>query len=454
MINSLAAGILISLALMFVILLKLVVVDRKLKSKDQGDLLTGLVVAASLFILLAFIFQIVFIARLFKKIPEKDHIADAIEGLMNPFIAISAVIVTGLAFYAQYKANKQIAEQHKWDKFESQFYEMLRLHKENVNEMIIEGYEKDHSIDQKDVRLKYIKATKDKGNNKETTVDPNLTIKDISGRKVFYLMLKEFKAIYCVLKKIYILQGGTQLIHQKEYIFEKKDKHIADIFFRLAYTVFFHGKNDFIEEYNSEELMPLKEIHPVTYLNRVKHEFEILRTCHKQGVRYIREYIKGGKKSEVLEMTFSYKPFGGHQIRFPHYYRHMFSMVKHVVTAPQDLLTYEDKRRYLKIFRAQLSNHELVLLYYNWLAKFGSEWEQPELEKGNRYFTDYRMLHNINGNLVLKMFSPSVLFKKEQYSNFLYRDDSPDNDLLFELGDSVASKLSSAENQKRKKQQL
>lgn len=87
----------------------------------------------------------------------KGEIGDTFGGLMSPFINLSAVIVTGLAFYMQYRANrlqvhifrKQLNEDQqqfqdeqnvqrqnvRYQQFESQFYEMLRLHKENVNEI-------------------------------------------------------------------------------------------------------------------------------------------------------------------------------------------------------------------------------------------------------------------------------------------------------------------------------
>ncbi len=91
------------------------------------------------------------------------QIGDTIGGLMNPFIALAGVIVTGLAFYIQYKANLQQRElfikgqeesnkqlqiqidnqnkQTRRQPFESQFYEMLKLHRENINEMKINGYD-------------------------------------------------------------------------------------------------------------------------------------------------------------------------------------------------------------------------------------------------------------------------------------------------------------------------
>src|SRR5687768_8996458 len=74
------------------------------------------------------------------------QIGDTIGGLMSPFINLSAVIVTGLAFYMQYRANKlqvqifndQIKQteiqfrheqlyqekQYQMQQFESQFFEM------------------------------------------------------------------------------------------------------------------------------------------------------------------------------------------------------------------------------------------------------------------------------------------------------------------------------------------
>lgn len=78
---------------------------------------------------------------------------------MNPFVALAGVIVTGLAFYIQYKANLLQREsfveeqkesknqlqlqidnqnrQNRFQQFESQFYEMLKLHRENITEMRI-----------------------------------------------------------------------------------------------------------------------------------------------------------------------------------------------------------------------------------------------------------------------------------------------------------------------------
>jgi len=48
-------------------------------------------------------------------------------GFVAPFVAVAAVITIGLAFFMQYQL----------DKFESQFYEILSLHKENLLDEVL-----------------------------------------------------------------------------------------------------------------------------------------------------------------------------------------------------------------------------------------------------------------------------------------------------------------------------
>ncbi|MTG98201.1 hypothetical protein GJV76_08675 [Myroides sp. BIT-d1] len=69
-----------------------------------------------------------------------SDLGSAVDGLTAPFIGIAAAVLTFLAFKMQVIANEQVQKQFELQQFESQFYELLRLHKENVNEMVIQGY--------------------------------------------------------------------------------------------------------------------------------------------------------------------------------------------------------------------------------------------------------------------------------------------------------------------------
>ena len=72
------------------------------------------------------------------------EVGDTIGGIMGPFIAIIASFLTFIAFWAQYKANKKQTEQFrlqandvKIERFENKYYEMIKIHRDNVSEISI-----------------------------------------------------------------------------------------------------------------------------------------------------------------------------------------------------------------------------------------------------------------------------------------------------------------------------
>jgi hypothetical protein len=255
------------------------------------------------------------------------QIGDTIGGLMGPFINLSAVIVTGLAFYMQYRANKlqvqifddQIKQtekqfkreqlyqerQYKVQQFESQFFEMLRLHKENVDELSIQSV---------------------------------VNGKKVSKRQAFVTMADEFKTFLS-----YISYDHLPFI--QEY------KH--------AYDIFFWGWNsDYID------------------IDTLSHSWA--------GI------IEGPKETDY-EHKIDFREYKGYSSALSHYFRHLFLIVKFV--AYNDAIPdYKNKMKYLKILRAQLSNHEQIMLFYNWLSsEYGGAWENEE----NRFFTEYKIIHNL-----------------------------------------------------------
>ena len=133
---------------------------KKNKNTNLDWKIYFLLILSFILVVLAFIAPFIFTRLTINKdfdFTQTGPIGDTIGGLMNPFIALAGVIVTGLAFYIQYKANLQQRElfemeqkesksqlqeqidnqnhQNKIQQFESQFYEMLKLHRENITEM-------------------------------------------------------------------------------------------------------------------------------------------------------------------------------------------------------------------------------------------------------------------------------------------------------------------------------
>ena len=157
----------------------------------------------------------------------------------------------------------------------------------------------------------------------------------------------------------------------------------------------------------------------------------------KKGFEYLVEQInknynewkKQNEKTDKKEL-FNKSYSNLWEDNFGHYFRHLFLIVKFVVSKSDDFLSYEEKRNYLRILRASLSTNEQIFLYYNWLAGYGRRWE----DGNNHFFTDYRMIHNVNlaihDDFAIKETPPfSNLLKEKNYRKEQNRND----DTLFEL---------------------
>ena len=325
---------------------------NKKKSHNELDTISKLLIV---FALLLVIFSLFAPALFVSKSNWFDFnntgpIGDTIGGLMNPFIAMAGVMITFLAFYIQYKANQlqreQFREELDSNKFENQFYEMIRLHKENVNEIAI-------TITHERIGSNY---------------EYQLPDTEIKGREVFKYYLKELKVIYTITKEIF-----------------KSDKVEASL--SKAYDVFFNGLSG-------------------------DHALD----KHKLDTEAIGVIGRGLVYNEIFE---------GHSAFLGHYYRHLFQTVKFVVSQDEKRVDYSQKRNYLRILRAQLSDQEQEMLYYNWLSGYGAAWENGI----NQFFTDYRMIHNLKKNVLLYDFNAEDRFES---SNIL-TDPNKKSDPLFEF---------------------
>jgi hypothetical protein len=317
---------------------------------------------------------------------NKGGVGDTINGISTPFIAVMGIIVTFLAFYIQVKANelqreinRKQREDIQLERFENKFYELLRLHKENVNEISIQGYK--HTIEK---------------------------------RKAFVSMYKEFRYTYFVTKLKY-----EELRKSNKLKTEYNDIELL----KLAYIFFYAGIGIDSDKLNEE--MVGEQFDKLLYEN-VNRELKSIR----------RQFIEENKRNEDRELNSSlsqfkgesnrsvfreleingigksrlpqsYTPFAGHMSRLGHYYRHLFQTVKFVTNQKEEFIDKEDKLEYLRTLRAQLSDHEQVMLYYNAMVGFGEAWLT------NKYFTDYKMIHNIPIPLADFGITPIVKFAEE-----------------------------------------
>ncbi|MCV9389144.1 putative phage abortive infection protein [Reichenbachiella ulvae] len=284
---------------------------------------------------------------------DSGEIGDTIGGVLGPFIAIGAAILTFFAFWVQLKANEQQRQDIALERFETKFYEMLRLHRSNVEEMEIAGKHR--------------------------------------GRKAFVEMFKEFRFIYQVLDK------KTNADHSHEWSSN------------IAFHHFFYGVDDSMESVSSDKKLQVYEKDTLKFLKMMKSNARIQ---FNQGKRPAVLILQEGIRHDT-----DFFPFGGHASRLGHYFRHLYQTVKFVASYDKVELSFNDRYEYIKLLRAQLSNHEQLLIYYNTFSPHKVWWDD-ELGLKNEeglplsYFLDFKLIKNIPFNLTKRIgLDPFTAFK-------------------------------------------
>ena len=74
------------------------------------------------------------------------------------------------------------------------------------------------------------------------------------------------------------------------------------------------------------------------------------------------------QERNYISHKIEFQIFEGYSHQLAHYYRNRFQTVKFAANQNKNLLSYNQKRNYIRILRAQLSNNEQALLFYNWYS--------------------------------------------------------------------------------------
>jgi hypothetical protein len=262
---------------------------------------------------------------------EAKDIGTTISGLVSPLLAFVGVILTFAAFYVQYKANLKQNENFSLQLFETKFFDLLKMHRENVNEM---------SIGSK------------------------------TDRRVFVILRYEFQDIFDIVKS-----------HLPEKV-NDEIRAISDISFLFLFFGVGKTTSPMVKEISAKYKVDDKIV-------KINSELE-----KKQ-----RSKVKTEHLSKIKFGTEIYFPFNGHQSRLAHYFRHLYQTMKFIES--DKLLKFEQKKYYAKVLRAQLSTHELAILFYNSLSSIGMKWKVKEWEsptdktKKMDLITKYEILKNL-----------------------------------------------------------
>lgn len=287
---------------------------------------------------------------------DTGEIGDTIGGIMGPFIAILAALLTFIAFWAQFDANRELIKENRRNHFENRFYKMLDIHLDSVADL--NGRKEDDKID-----------------------------------SIFHVWCIEIENMFNILKTQSDFGGIIDKIKGKykddpdqkdfiEFLISMQNNHevFDQVVFETAYSLFFNGSTSMLRYGNSHQTFLANQYASIisTYLLSKDDSSELLK-------------IK--PKNELLGR----------------YYRHLFQIVKYVVEQPDELFDEKDwKRSYLGVLRSQMSNYEQMLLYYNAQSSIGSAWNEK------KYIEDYKLIKNIPYyNIALCAgVAPNVMYEK------------------------------------------
>lgn len=339
---------------------------------------------------------------------------DFVGGVVGTFFALSGTLLIFLNFKEQTKENKRSG-------FESSFFEMIRLYRENVSE------------------LKYRKPQKNEVANYE-------------NRQVLRAISSEFIECYREVKKF---SNSQDIKHYFNPTYAKKLKAITDkinpeidiiemAIIDLAYMIVFYGlspegeqiiKDNIIRKYSKDyyyKLLHYIKLKPKDPNSAAFDKWLQLKSLNHKAFHIIIDELYAArnnptqiKTTHELAEGFALTPiyekyYDGHQFRLGHYFRHLYQSFKYL-NNHQDI-SRKEKYEYGKMYRAQFSTDEQILIFVNSLSCLGMNWElTPESpnskENATSLITNYNLIKNLPGTHL------SGIKYKTYYKNVKYESD-------------------------------
>ena len=186
------------------------------------------------------------------------------------------------------------------------------------------------------------------------------------GRKAFVEYKIQMKYLVKAIRKVNT-SGG----------FELSDIDIADI----AYAVFFYGSSPTWKYFMMEYLRDYDDT--------------------ERLVDAIIAKLQAEKKYALSRTNQNYLSV---------YFRNMYNAIKLIDSS--SLFSDREKKDHIKVLRAQLSNAELYILFFNIISRFGKKWVD------NNYVVKYQLLQNIPAKYCdgydPKEFFPDLIFESEE----------------------------------------
>jgi hypothetical protein len=382
------------------------------KTKTKKERLTNIIILFFLFLsivllLVGFIFSI-------------NDIKDQAQNI----IMVASALFTGLAFYVQYQANKQVQKQFKEQQFESQVYKLVDIYRENVYRW--------------------------KKQDKKTYEDCTDRLVAVNVLETYDILLEEVNSIIIYWKSKNKSDFYSKIYkNELEKIFKEyncKDINVDDLEFwiksEITYIILFYG----VEEKGNENIKylfdnKLNNTFLIELTNLLSHKVSLELSNNKGFYSTFKLEKKGfnGKNQfdlhEVLAKDIDYENFSsealydsihiykyynGIETLFSHHYRHLYNTFNYI-NKNNDIDYITRWKTYANLIRTQMTNTEQILFFLNSISFLGRDWELNLLTSRNnpnvtllnkRLITKYDIIKNIpKGNrskYKIELFYPDI----------------------------------------------
>src|SRR2546423_806302 len=130
----------------------------------------------------------------------------------------------------------------------------------------------------------------------------------------------------------------------------------------MTYMVFYYGIDD-------------------SWVSFIEEKLERYKPIHQELAKAIQEKIN---------LNATYKIGRTNQTNLSTYFRNMYNAIKLIDESSR--LNKVEKKELIKIYRAQFSNPELYLIFFNVMSRFGKKWKE------NDYIIKYELIKNLPHN--------------------------------------------------------
>lgn len=379
---------------------------------------------------------------------QKDYwtvrgtIGDFTAGVVGTFVSLAGLVMIYLSFKKQRESNEAQKIFFEYEKIENRFFELIKLHRENVNELSFTEYNA------------FL--------NKNPNITPDLEKHTSLNRKVFVRIFSQFEQLHNEVKFLfdetklsiiyipfYLNQLGRNITLKDRKIDFLEYAKIDIIYLIVFFGLGENGKKTILDLTNNKycanflkevldfaSLKPKKESKYWPIWNEInKNKLRIdrfkaiinARAGIERNSIFLRPYIKQINFKKIYVTPYyaddHEKFYGGHQFRLGHYFRHLYQTVCYINKIK--FLKSKEQYQYIKHLRGQLSTSEQVLFFLNSISQLGRSWELEdkitglEIPKRKQLISDYGLIKNIPYNEILTGIKLSNFYPNINYEGFV-----------------------------------